>query len=362
MASHQSHQTSIGFDRSEESLQSLVEAGLSDDPMTTGILQDLRDACRNGRCCPHAIRTSRSSGTTTWKVDPVNTKRARAACANLDEQSFGRQTRNNPFKWLANLRALCGDRWSLDARQLALARELHIIDKLPHMTEEEIEDLNKGDIFVKFLAVSQISWLSIQLITRVSRRLPTTQLEIVTLAFAVISVITYVLLYSRPKDVQTVREIDACRYPTPGELSQIAEAGPDVSIFRRDISIPNTSTPITGKNDLSLSIAASLAVFGGLHLLAWNYEFPTQIEKTLWQASAIVTIAAMPLVYALFSIPEHHRFASYHDVFMLLTIFGLLGALFAARAFILVQIVRSLAYQPPETFRATWAANVPHVG
>jgi hypothetical protein len=34
----------------------------------------------------------------------------------------------------------------------------------------------------------------------------------------------------------------------------------------------------------------------------------------------------------------------------------------AARVFILVEAVRSLAYQPPETFRTTWAANIPHVG
>jgi hypothetical protein len=34
----------------------------------------------------------------------------------------------------------------------------------------------------------------------------------------------------------------------------------------------------------------------------------------------------------------------------------------AARAFILVEIVRSLGFQPPETFRTTWAANVPHAG
>lgn len=172
----------MGLDRSEESLQHFVEAGPSDDPIPIGIFQDLRNECRRGKGCPHVIRTSRSSGTTTWKVDPVNTENAQAAFENLDEQekqgsghrSFANPVIEFPEYWLAHLKALCGDRWSLNARQLSLARKLHIIKRLPHMTEDEIDGLNKGDIFVKFLAVSQISWLCVQLITRVSRRLPTT--------------------------------------------------------------------------------------------------------------------------------------------------------------------------------------------
>jgi hypothetical protein len=40
----------------------------------------------------------------------------------------------------------------------------------------------------------------------------------------------------------------------------------------------------------------------------------------------------------------------------------LIAMFVAARLFILVEVVRSLAFQPPETFRTTWVASVPHVG
>jgi hypothetical protein len=346
-------------------IQTSIEAGIPSDPFPPRISQQRRQellgTCKRGLSCPHAIHTHRSSGTTTWKPDPVNIGLARAAFAALDGQSEG------DFNyWVPNLRALCGDRWSLNAKQLALARRLRIIDKLPHMTEDEIDDVNKGDVLFKFLAVSQILWLYIQLVTRVSRKLPTTQLEVVTLAFAVISIITYVLLYSRPKDVQTTREMHAARYPTPAELTRIAAVGPEtLGRRRRDFSIPN-SVEQSDDADHSLgSITAALIVFGGLHLLAWNYEFPTPIERRLWQASAIVTIATTPTLWLLakaiesIAVDFSNMIATY---FLRMFITIILSIFVAARLFIVVEIIRSLAYQPSETFRTTWAANVPHVG
>jgi len=322
--------------------------------MPATIHQDLRNACKRGLSCPHAIHTRRSSGTTTWQPDPVNIGVARAAFATIDGQ-FVRDI----DLWVPNLRALCGDRWSLDAKQLALARQLLIIDKLPLMTEDEIDDLNKGDVLFKCLAVSQILWLCIQLVTRVSRNLPTTQLEIVTLAFAVISIVTYVLLYSRPKDVQTTREMHAARYPTPTELTRVAAAGPvTIGSRRRDFSIPNNVNPSDDPHFFEITTGA-LIVFGGLHLLAWNYEFPTPVERRLWQASAIVTMATVPTM-ELFD--RAIECASFDGRIANILHSILLCMLVAARLFILVEIIRSLAFQPSETFRTTWAANVPHVG
>jgi hypothetical protein len=283
-------------------------------------------------------------------------------------QQFGDESLANKFladpaNWLANLRALCGDRWYLDACQLAHARKLGIIEKLPHMTEDEIDDLDKGDVFLKVLAVVQIMWLCIQLITRLSRRLPTTQLEVVTLAFAVTSIVTYTLLYNRPKDVKTVRELYAIRYPTPAELTQLTTMGPTcLSAYRSGISMSNASAHSRTHHERILSFTAILVVFGGLHLLAWNYEFPTPVERRLWQASAIVTLATLPLNSLLSFIATKAWFGSYFSfVFAVVTSISV-NIFVAARLFILVEVVRSLAFQPPETFRTTWAANVPHVG
>lgn len=294
---------------------------------------------------------------------------------------MARRFRNGPAHYLSNLKALCGDRWSLDANQIALARELGIINKLPAISEDEIDDLNKGDLVVKILAVSQISWLCIQLSTRLARNIPTTQLEVVTLAFTVCSILTYGLLYSRPKDVKTVQEVQAARYPTPAEMIRIANLGPSVfGFWRSDPAMPNHAIHFTNGPYLQLSINVVLIIFGSLHFVAWNYEFPTQFEKTLWRASTIVTVAMVPLAtcpavltYMLRKTCWPHRkgrilpvldqFRQRPRLFALGNLVGVIAivAFMAARAFILVEVVRSLAYQPPDVYRSTWATKVPHV-
>jgi len=354
----------MGHYHSDANLQH--ESDIPKHLMSASLRGHLHEICKNSLSCPHAIRTSRWSGNLAWKPDPVKIAAARVAFAEHIKQhirngAFANISYSDDREWLSNLRALCGDRWYVDADQLALARQLGIIDKLPCMSEDEIGDLNKGDIFVKFLAVSQISWLCIQLITRVSRGLATTQLEIVTLAFAVISIITYILLYNRPKDVQAVRELYATRYPTPDDLSDIAKAGPSpLFMTRRDVAIPNDSNYQTSGASFPVSVAIVLAAFGGLHLLAWNYDFPTQIERVLWQASAITTVAAMPLMGMINLVDKHFGTNKFLDTFYVLAALVLGVAFVAARGFVLVEIVRSLAYQPPGTFQTTWASNVPH--
>ncbi|KAM0717389.1 hypothetical protein Q7P37_007241 [Cladosporium fusiforme] len=292
--------------QNEESSAYQVEANLSRQAALAKVLDTLRMCCSYGWGCPHDIRTYRWSGETTWKLDATNVKIARAAIETLGLQHFGGESKvsliksilsSNPTVWLTNLRVLCGNRWSLDANQLLYARRLGIVDKLPSLTEDEIEDLNKSDFFVKFLAVSQILWLCIQLCSRLARHIPTTQLEVVTLAFTICSIFTYFLFLSRPKDVQTVREIGAVRYPTPPEIAQIAAAGPSVFGFCREaVAVPNNAIHRTKGRPFMWSSCILMIIFGALHVVSWNYEFPTQVERTLWRASIVITIIAVPLL------------------------------------------------------------------
>lgn len=145
-------------------------------------------------------------------------------------------------------------------------------------------------MFVKSLAAGQISWLCIQLGARRGRNIPTTQLEVVTLSFAVCSLITYLLLYNRPKGIQTTLEIVAARYPRPDESARITNIGPATfGPYRSELSIPNNSIHYShGPCYFHPAIIASLVIFGGLHFVAWDYAYPTQIEKTLWLASSII--------------------------------------------------------------------------
>jgi hypothetical protein len=75
--------------------------------------------------------------------------------------------------------------------------------------EKDIEDLKKADAFTKAFACIQSSWLIIQCIARVSAGLPTTQLELATIAFVVCALIMYMLWWNKPFGVEPRRTIVA---------------------------------------------------------------------------------------------------------------------------------------------------------
>lgn len=337
------------------------------------------------RACPHVLRTSFLSGNLEWCLDSVNIAIARRSCESLKAQHFANDLEykkflSNPVTLFANLQALCGDRWTLDAQQLLLAREMEIIEKLPSISEGHINDLNKGDIFVKILAIFQISWLCIQLIVRRAHGIPTTQIEVLALAFTLCSIITYCLLYNRPKDVQTVRELIAVRYPTPEELTRIANVGPRAyGWHRQSVAIPNNVVHWSRTAHRTYVWAASVSavvIFGSPHFIAWNAEFPSPVEKILWRASTIATVTVFPalmwpvairLLSKMFGLDRLQRrldqpSGRFIRVIGVLAI-GVFWPMFiAARIFIVVEALRSLAHQPSEAFRSTWGANIPHAG
>ncbi|KAL7788058.1 hypothetical protein V8C43DRAFT_288209 [Trichoderma afarasin] len=98
--------------------------------------------------------------------------------------------------------------YHLNGKCIYLLREKGYITKLPNITEEEIKDKSKGDVFVKFIALGQIVWSSIQIIVRAVRRLPVSPLEVAVVAFAISAVFIYCLYWNKPQRVgvtQTIR-------------------------------------------------------------------------------------------------------------------------------------------------------------
>ncbi|KAJ7706547.1 hypothetical protein B0H16DRAFT_686186 [Mycena metata] len=66
----------------------------------------------------------------------------------------------------------------------------------------DIEDKSKGDTLSKGVAIAQGLWFVTQCLARVSQHLPLTELEVATLAFAVLSVIIRLLWFHKPLNVQ----------------------------------------------------------------------------------------------------------------------------------------------------------------
>ncbi|KAG1750990.1 hypothetical protein EDD22DRAFT_1002366 [Suillus occidentalis] len=73
--------------------------------------------------------------------------------------------------------------------------------EMPTITEAEIKDRSKGDGISKSVAILQLVWFIIQLITRHAQGLPVTLLEIDTLGVAALACIAYGFWWKKPKDI-----------------------------------------------------------------------------------------------------------------------------------------------------------------
>jgi hypothetical protein len=93
----------------------------------------------------------------------------------------------------------------------------------PVIKEAEITDKSKGDFLSKGLVLLQTGWFVVQCIARASQHLSLTELELVTLAFAVLNFVTYWLWWNKPLDA---------RYPVSVKR-RVAEPVEEVPAGRR---------------------------------------------------------------------------------------------------------------------------------
>ncbi|OTA85782.1 hypothetical protein M434DRAFT_16044 [Hypoxylon sp. CO27-5] len=80
--------------------------------------------------------------------------------------------------------------WVLNAVQWKLAFSMDIA-AVPNIPAVHLKKLDGGGALVKALAMGQVLYLIVQLISRKVQGLPSSQLEIATLAFSVLSLFTY---------------------------------------------------------------------------------------------------------------------------------------------------------------------------
>ena len=88
---------------------------------------------------------------------------------------------------------------TLESLKVLLREEL--ID-LPSISEDEINDRSKGDALSKGIAFLQLTWFTVQIITRAAQGLAITELELTTAALAILNSTNYLFWWSKPLDVR----------------------------------------------------------------------------------------------------------------------------------------------------------------
>lgn len=225
--------------------------------------------------------------------------------------------------------------------------------------------------------------------------LASSQLEVPTLAFAVCTAAAYVALWPKPLDVRTATEIKVASISTNKSLDLGHSEGESIfyNLFKclADLSlgdliddvprsqrrstfdrIPNDNVDPDSAGLFTsyglLAIAGS--VFGAIHLVAWNFQFPTSIEQNLWRTASVLVTAMPTLLSALF------YFELWGMTFFLgflgqvddrLTVFLVRGTVYIltviyifARLFIFAEALASLRCLPEEAYYVvTWARYIP---
>ncbi|KAG6903878.1 hypothetical protein DXG01_014245, partial [Tephrocybe rancida] len=77
------------------------------------------------------------------------------------------------------------------------------------ISEQDIQDKSKGDLLGKSLVLLQVTWFILQTIARAVRHLGITEIELATLAFAILNFFTYFCWRNKPLDVSLPLQVTA---------------------------------------------------------------------------------------------------------------------------------------------------------
>jgi hypothetical protein len=260
--------------------------------------------------------------------------------------------------------ALSGNVWSLNAGQLLEARRCGIIAKFPDITENEISDKNKDDMLIKVLALLQVVWLCIQIVIRAVEEKQSSQLEVTALAMAICAFVTYLLLIWQPKDVYTPTSIVAQSSPDQAEFDKLVLLSfvPPFPNGRKNPATSNFSSYPSSSLDYR-GVMFGLVIFGAIHLVAWNFQFPSAVEQLLWRISSLAVVCLPLALLASESLlaMEFERLPPLMIIIIIFLVYFFVFFFCLARIFLLVEAFRSTYYLPPSSYIATWANNMPHL-
>ncbi|KAF9473630.1 hypothetical protein BDN70DRAFT_908808 [Pholiota conissans] len=267
-----------------------------------------------------------------------------------------------------------GPRWTLAHGFFVQMGGFQNIIDAPRITEEEIQDRGKGDIISKIFIIVQTTWFVVQCLARWSQHLPVSELEVVTLGFAMLNGVTYALWWHKPQNVG--RPVLIERKNPQG----ISSETPFIPLNSTNNYNPATSENFAGSqavdtekptrpnpggeldNGNLITIPLIGALFGSVHLIpSWFLDFASHQEMWLWRASAMV-ITAFPLVTGVGFYMNEHDFMGITNFIVSLAIVIGIPLYVAARIILLVLSLTSLRSLSGEALQTIeWTTFIPHL-
>lgn len=285
--------------------------------------------------------------------------------------------------------------------------------KLPQITSAEVQDKSNASSLAKLLVFWQALWMIVQVIGRTAGSLPVTLLELHTVLHAFCAVAMYFTWWAKPVDIEcatrvTGLTIEECRIlqeggdetenPTnpfakvPGPNSTLSWETPRDNLYVTSraglgklmyVSLSDQKNVLREYFEVigfayrtlwasrkriwreGLSISVVGLIYGGVHLAAWNYPFPSTAEQILWQVSALATAIAtstfvLSLCLSVFVTTNNSKWVG--KICGIVVGIGVFPCL-VFRAYLLFEGFFALRKLPAGSYDiAQWANMWPHVG
>ncbi|KAF7369991.1 hypothetical protein MSAN_00629000 [Mycena sanguinolenta] len=242
------------------------------------------------------------------------------------------------------------------------------------ISEKDITDKSKGDTLSKGVALLQGLWFILQTLARAHQHLAITQLEVATLAFAVVNIFIWLLWWNKPLDVQRPIVVGPPTQPDAETITlhvQLPRStrflGAILGYFHgkykplSSVSVPSFwSIELDGSNDYGAVILLLLVgtLFGAIHCAAWNAVFPTRRERWIWRTSSLVIAVFPSLAFLLDLIAKGDRLQSTGRSIVILGI----PIYIAARIILIVLPLVELRLLPASAFvDVNWSSYIPHL-
>lgn len=259
---------------------------------------------------------------------------------------------------------------------LELVRRGHLVAP----TTDELANQSKGDALSKGIAIVQTLWFIMQCIARRIEHLPVTNLEVMTLAYTVMTVAMYIVWWGKPLNIscavrvpeEEVDEEKVEEYESAWERIGVYVIGnQDRYVDLRKCSrVPtfwagNCEDKTVGIVDIIALLVAM--VFGAVHCIAWYGGFQTPLEQQLWRASAIAIIAVPPALAAVLAgaapIENTLSLSSELITIGIVSFYVPLALIYvAARVALIVVSFTSLSMLPVAAYQTVqWTTFVPHI-
>lgn len=231
------------------------------------------------------------------------------------------------------------------------------------ISEATICDKSKTKALAKLMAVAQTTWFIAQFIERWVTHQPRTQLETMTVAYAALNIVIYILWWNKPYNIDESINVSSHAYGH-AQTRSIGISAPRSILEDAWNDVLGGATPSGAITGVPVLVLAG-TLFGGLHCFAWRFHFPTEQEASLWRVCAIYCSVSPALFLLVHWLRRDSDDTNLRNHFISALSFGIRLTVIVyviCRLVLLALTLSCLRRLPAGVFEPTvWAKFVPHI-